>query len=103
MILALLLLIAAPSTADPSLAPWFQSLQAPSGMSCCALADGHILKDSEWRIVGDHYEILVAGKWIEVPADAVLNQVENPTGGAVAFYPPSGAPPLYCFVRPSET
>jgi hypothetical protein len=97
----------APANADPDLAPWFQGLTAPSGMSCCAEADGHILADSEWRIIADHYEIKVKGAWVAVPQDRVLDRADNPTGGAVAFYPTpweeAAPPPVCCFVRPSET
>jgi hypothetical protein len=30
---------APPEGADPRLAPWFQSLESPSGKSCCSIAD----------------------------------------------------------------
>jgi hypothetical protein len=97
---------APPQNADPSLAPWFRSLTNPNvgGMSCCAEADGHILRDSDWRVAGDHYQIRIGTEWVDVPLQAVLNRVDNPTGGAVAFYP-SGieTPPIYCFVRPVES
>jgi hypothetical protein len=102
-LLLVALLVNAPSSADPDLSPWFQSLKSPMGMSCCAQADGHILHDSEWRAVKDGYEVLINGAWVPVPAESVLQRADNPTGGAVVFYPPSGAPPIYCFVRPAET
>lgn len=99
-------LAAPPPNADPSLAPWFRSLKSPvyDGMSCCAEADGHILRDGDWRIVGNRYEVKIHGKWRIVPPRAVLNRADNPTGGAVAFYPPGiRNPPIYCFVRPAES
>jgi hypothetical protein len=98
---------APPRSSDPDLAPWFRALQAPSGMSCCDRADGHILADGDWRTAGDGYEIKIQGQWVAVPPEAVLQRADNPTGGAVAFYPApwtgGGAPPIYCFVRPAET
>ena len=94
----------APDSADADLAPWFESLRNPTtNMSCCEHWDGHILKDSEWRAVKDGYEILSNGAWIPVPPEAVLQHTANPVGAAVAFFPPDGAPPIYCFVLPSQT
>ena len=105
----------APERADPTLAPWFRSLTNPNhlGLSCCAEADGHILHDEDWRTVGNHYSIRIAGEWWDVPPQAVLDHVGNPTGGAVAFYPaandagadygPGNVPNIYCFVRPTDS
>ena len=100
---------APPQNADPALAPWFRSLINPVvGLSCCAESDGHILKESEWRVNGNQYEIHVAGNWWPVPPQNVLNNVPNPTGGAVAFWEMhrhgNDRPPnIYCFVRPVES
>ena len=101
-----------PENANPALSAWFNSLTNPQtgGISCCAQADGHILNERQWRVDGDHYMIKIAGNWYDVPPEAVLQHVENPTGGAVAFYPPAmdeGAgmgrnPTIYCFVRQVE-
>ncbi len=53
---------APPQNADPALAPWFRSLINPVvGLSCCAESDGHILRESDWRVNGNRYEIRVAG------------------------------------------
>jgi len=100
---------APPPNADPALGPWFRSLTTPGGMSCCAEYDGHVLGDGDWRINGDHYEVRIAQVWRVVPSEAVLNRVDNPTGGAVAFYAPTAdADPsvptkIFCFVRPVES
>jgi hypothetical protein len=101
---------APPPGADPALASWFNALTNPAtGLSCCREFDGHVLADRDWRVAGDHYEIRIAGQWRAVPAPAVLDRVDNPTGGAVAFYAraadgdPAVAPLIYCFVRPVET
>jgi hypothetical protein len=92
-----------PAHVDPALAPWFQTLANPvSGMSCCAEYDGHILANGDWRATANGYQVQIAGTWRDVPAQAVLNHVANPTGGAVAFFPPGGAP-IYCFVRPTDS
>jgi len=101
---------APPDHTDGTLAPWFNSLTNPAtGMSCCSEADGHILKDSDWRVAGDHYQIKIAGVWRDVPQQAVLDRIDNPTGGVVAFYGryadenPSLSPVIFCLVRAVET
>lgn len=93
-----------PDKVDPALAPWFKSLRNPAlGYSCCADADGHILRDEDWRIAGNSYQVLINGGWQDVPPEAVIQRADNPTGGAVVFYPPGiDHPPIYCFLRPSE-
>lgn len=96
---------APPPNADPALAPWFRSLRSPTNndISCCAEADGHVLRESDWRTKGNGYQVRVDGRWRKVPPGAVLNHVDNPTGGAVVFYPPDVRdPPIFCFVRPAE-
>jgi hypothetical protein len=98
-----------PDQSNPAYAPWFQSLTNANrhGMSCCAEADGHILLDNQSRVVGDHYQVWIAQAWQDVPPEAVLNRVDNPTGSPVVFYalyPASqDKPTIFCFVRPSDT
>ncbi|MDR3536733.1 MAG: hypothetical protein P4L71_09565, partial [Acetobacteraceae bacterium] len=56
---------APPPNADPSLAPWFNSLQQPgSGISCCSIAD---CRRTDSRVAGDHYEVMIDGQWRAVP------------------------------------
>ena len=72
-------------------------------ISCCAEDDDHVLREGDWRIKGNHYQVHVDGRWRNVPPGAVLSHVDNPTGGAVVFYPPDVRdPPTFCFVRPAE-
>ena len=97
----------APESVDPALAPWFHGLKNQiSGISCCDMADGHILADSDWRAGPDGYEVRIAEKWFALTPDRVLNGVSNPTGRAVLFYGAGaaevGLAEIYCFVRPSE-
>jgi len=86
-----------PENADPSLAPWFQSLQAPNGSSCCSMADCRL---TDYRINATGYEALVEGRWMVVPPDRILTHVGNPTGRAVVCYLPGMG--ILCFVRPDE-
>ncbi len=90
---------APPENADPSLAPWFQSLRQPgTGISCCSIAD---CRTTDYRTTARGYEALVDGRWLAVPPDRVLQETENPTGRAVVCYLPGKG--ILCFVRPSET
>ena len=90
---------APPDNADPALAPWFQSLRQPgSGISCCSIADCRI---ATYRTSASGYEALIDDKWLAVPADKVLQHIDNPTGRAVVCYTPSLG--ILCFVRPAET
>ncbi len=90
---------APPPDADPSLAPWFQSLQQPgTGMSCCSVAD---CRPTDYRTVGDHYEAWIEDRWIAVPNAKILRRVDNPTGRAVVCWSPQAG--ILCFVRAAET
>ena len=70
-----------PPNADPSLAPWFESLQRPDGTgSCCSTADCRRVQS---RMADKGYEVLLDGVWVVVPRNNVLHR-DNPTGDAVA-------------------
>ena len=58
---------------------WWQCQKQPvTGYSCCSEADGHVLKDEDWRLQdtdkGPIYQIRVEGQWFDVPASAVVNE-----------------------------
>lgn len=90
---------APPENADPSLAPWFQSLRQPgTGVSCCSISD---CRQTDFRSVGTHYEVLIDGVWRPVPGDKVLQRMDNPTGRAVVCWTPTMG--IMCFVRGPET
>jgi hypothetical protein len=92
-------LAAPPANADPSLAPWFQSLRQPgTGTSCCSIADCRM---TEYRTTRSGYEALVGKKWLPVPPDRVLQHTTNPTGRAIVCYLPGEG--ILCFVRPAES
>jgi hypothetical protein len=115
--LAILIAIAAPlraappESADPALAPWFQSLEVPgtNHSSCCSQSD---CRPVDYRITGDYYEALLtpeqfsrAGvlqpRWIPVPFDRILQRADNPTGKAILCWQPGTG--VLCFIRPDET
>ncbi len=87
-----------PPDADMSLAPWFHSLHQPgTGMSCCSIAD---CRPADFRILGGHYQAMVDGIWRDVPAEVVLNRMDNPTGRAIVCYTPYRG--IMCFIRGPE-
>ena len=102
---------APPPNADPALSAWFQSLSRPwrpgSGatVKCCDIADCRV---TEFREVGDHYEVLIDERfpgvlgrsWHIVPERAIVEHTENPTGGTVACWHDGE---VFCFVRAQET
>src|SRR5690349_12182095 len=97
-LVALPVYAAPPPDADASLAPWFRALKVPgTGTSCCSIAD---CRPAESRIVGDHYEVFIDGKWLRVPPELILPQADNPTGRAVVCWTPSAG--ILCFVRGPE-
>ena len=93
------ILAAPPPNADPSLAPWFNSLRSPwtNGL-CCSMAD---CRTTDSRLNGDHYEVLIEGQWRAVPDDRILNRTDNPTGRAVVCWTPEAG--IMCFVRAPDS
>ena len=89
---------APPPNADPALAPWFQSLRQPeTGMSCCDIAD---CRPTEYRTVGDAYEVWIDNQWMTVPPRRILQRADNPVGRAVVCWTPQRG--IMCFVRGTE-
>jgi hypothetical protein len=90
---------APPENVDLSLAPWFNSLSAPDGTGCCAIAD---CRRTISRITADGYEALIDNTWVTVPWDRVLPKIDNPTGQAVVCTAPR-TKIILCFVRSPDT
>ena len=98
LVLSVPALAAPPPDPDPTLAPWYRGLHVPgTGTSCCSIAD---CRNAESRIVGDHYEVLIDGKWLVVPPQLILDRNDNPTGQAVVCWTPTAG--ILCFVRGPE-
>ena len=90
---------APPPDADPTLAPWFNSLRQPwTNALCCSVAD---CRQVESRLSDGHYEALIEGQWRRVPDQLILNRDDNPTGHAVACWTPASG--ILCFIRPPES
>lgn len=106
-----LALLSLPATAAPppgtdpdsETSQWYRNLKSPQGSSCCSVADCRHLPI---RIVKDGYEVRVpdgevAFKWIPVPPDKILHNIENPTGEAVVCYSPYMG--IMCFIEGAGT
>lgn len=67
---------------------WFEAQYSRGGQWCCNVADGHLLEDSDWRLIGDHYEVKLFGVWRSISADALRDPKggPNPTGHAIVWY-----------------
>lgn len=85
---------APPPNANPAFSDWFGSLIDPDTTApCCSVADCRIV---EHRIVRDHFEVEVEGRWVGIPEEKVLHRTDNPTGQAVLCS--SKALGILCFV-----
>jgi hypothetical protein len=79
---------APPPDANPRRHAWFERQYSVAGTWCCNSADGHVLDDSDWRILDQHYEVRLAGAWFVVPLDAMRDPRGGPNmiGRAVVWY-----------------
>jgi hypothetical protein len=62
---------------------WFKSVKSPQGIPCCDIADGH---RTDYDMRENNYWVPIEGKWMQVPPEAVLKDLGNPTGDAVVWY-----------------
>lgn len=68
------------------LGQWYKSLVSPQyGTSCCSAAD---CAPAKARVYDGHYQVWNEGRWLPVPDEVILPQMENPVGEPVAciFY-----------------
>jgi hypothetical protein len=85
---------APPADADPALAPWFKSLQAPDTLiGCCDHTD---CRGVASRYRHGHYEVQLNNSWIAVPEEKVIEGSDNPTPEAILCYSPHFG--IMCFV-----
>ena len=95
-----------PDNADPALAPWFKGLRQPgTGAECCSIADcraAEVRRDAQgYEVKVDHKWHISSAFWLRVPAERILAERHNPTGGAVLCYTPEAG--ILCFVPPPES
>lgn len=84
---------------DPSVRSWFKGVRSPHGVPCCDIADGHRTQERR-EADTNRYWAVVEGEWREVPPEAVVYNVGNPTGDAVVWYVRQSPDVVYirCFV-----
>jgi hypothetical protein len=81
LLMAASALAAPPSDADMTLAPWFHSLQVPGTKNlCCDISD---CRNYPVRPDGVNYRVFYDNRWLIVPAEAVSDRTDNPTGNYV--------------------
>lgn len=59
---------------------WWECQHQTNGISCCSIADGHTLKDEDWRQDPVHlnqYQVRVDGTWFDVPPTAVIQPIHQ--------------------------
>jgi hypothetical protein len=62
------------------------------GEACCALADGNLLRDTDWRSRDGHFQVFLQSGWADVPDGAVV-KVPNRFGRTVVWpYYENGRP-----------
>ena len=94
-IAALFLLVSVPALArydgsvDPDVHAWFEQQTSHGGkILCCSEADGHVLAEEQWRTRNGQYQVLVDGKWLDVPRDAIVDPGvgPNPLARPIVWY-----------------
>lgn len=80
------------------LKPWFDGLKSGKGL-CCSFADGVKIEDVDWDTKGGHYRVRLDGKWVVVPAAALVTE-PNKFGPAVVwpFAGADGSTQIRCFL-----
>ena len=80
---------------------FYDHLLQKDGSSCCNHTD---CRPTQSRVVGDHYEVKVDGRWVPVRENQILNMVA-PDGGAHVCAPhqiEEDEGVIYCVVLPPE-
>src|SRR5262249_20035397 len=80
---------------------FYSTLKRDDGGSCCNLMD---CRPTQSRMIGDHYEVKVDGRWMPVPSNKI-NNVIAPDGGAHVCAPKQegvNKGVLFCVVLPPD-
>ena len=88
-------------------ADWYRSLTNSKHEFCCSLQrDCQEVDDYRPSSEPGSYEARWRDQWVRIPASAVLDRSDNPTGHAVLCASPGldygDRPVARCFVRPAE-
>ena len=84
--------------ADPEMHSWFEQLKSEEGEPCCALSDGNLLQDADWRSHDGHFQVFLQSEWVDVPDIAVV-KMPNRFGRTVVWpYYEDGHLTIRCFM-----
>lgn len=87
--------------AGPEIKRWIEGLTDKKGRGCCSSADG-FPAEVEWDIEGNHYKVLIEGKWHVVPDDALLTQPNRIGYAMVWYFTDNGIVTIRCFIPGTE-
>jgi hypothetical protein len=87
----------------PELKAWFDQLASGKGL-CCSFADGQSIADVDWEVAHGHYRVRLQGRWIDVPASALVTE-PNRYGPAVVwpYLDADGQTQIRCFIPGAGT
>lgn len=76
----------------------FSHWLSPYGVKCCSDLEKECRAvRSDYDVSAGRYVILVGGRWVPVPAEAVLTKQESPDGSSYACIGKTGT--IFCFVN----
>ena len=75
---------------------WYGELRQPDGSSCCNMLD--CAPTDDWKPTADGYAVRIAGAWVPVPPERVIDNKGNPVGRAVLCLRAGPPPEILCFV-----
>ena len=83
---------------------WFASQHNNRNVSCCEVADGHHLDDTNWKADqnGDYWvkDKELGPDWVKVPDYAIINPKDRPVDYAVVWI---YGGTIYCFMAGAGT
>ena len=91
---------------DPNthLADGYATARSKKGTLCCDGSDYTYVSPRSWERTQTGYRVHVQGKWVDVPADALVTNMKNPDGEAkVWLYTDGDKPFARCFMPGAES
>lgn len=83
---------------DPAIRRWIEGLTDRQGRGCCATADGFRPEEVVWDMEGNHYKVMIKGKWYVVPEGAVITEGNRVGYAIVWYYTNNGEVTIRCFL-----
>lgn len=69
----------------PDLDDWLMAQTNQHNGMCCDGEDVIALSDNEWRVQGDHYEVVLHGKWTPIESWMLTKSPENRMSSALLW------------------